>query len=148
MREEEKILQRYGRNTGFTVPDGYFEAFRTEMASKLPEYPVPRTAPKLTTWQQIRPYVYLAAMFAGIWCMMKVFHTMSSTPEITLDQMPDRAVLAMVQTTGYDYIMGAADQISDVDLIEAISEQYTDIDEFARDFDYDFDPKFANLKVN
>lgn len=148
MREEEKLLLRYGRATGFTVPEGYFEAFRTEMASKLPEYPVGRTAPKLSTWHKLRPYVYLAAMFVGIWCMMKIFHTMTSVPEITLDQIPDQAALAMVQTPGYDFYLEAADQITDADLMDALSEHYTDIDEFARDFGYDFDPKFANLTAN
>ncbi len=148
MREEEKIFQRYGRQTGFEVPEGYFEAFRAEVASKLPEYPVERKAPQMSTWQKIRPYVYLAAMFAGIWCMMKVFHTMSSVPEISLEQMPANAALAMAETPGYDYYLETSDQTTDADLMDELSLQYDSIDEFASDFGYEIDPKFATLAAN
>ena len=32
-----------------------------------------------TFWGRVRPYVYMAAMFAGIWCMFKMFTMMSNT---------------------------------------------------------------------
>lgn len=67
-----------------TVPEGYFENFAREMEQKLPRQPwedeaqgTPVVMPR-TMWQKIRPYVYMAAMFAGIWCMMKGFDMMRS----------------------------------------------------------------------
>ena len=31
-------------------------------------------------WLRLRPYVYMAAMFAGVWCMMHIFGRISSNP--------------------------------------------------------------------
>ena len=33
MKEEEKLIDRYGRKGPWTVPDGYFEAVRIDIAS-------------------------------------------------------------------------------------------------------------------
>lgn len=75
------ILSKVNRNDGMTVPDGYFENFATEMMAKLPERewenPESKVMPR-SIWQKVRPYVYLAAMFMGVWCMMKMFDLMSA----------------------------------------------------------------------
>lgn len=76
------------------VPDGYFEEFATRMAASLPEQPwenatTPEAAPRRTFWQIIRPYAYMAAMFAGIWCMMKMFdHVRPSANDLSVDSNP------------------------------------------------------------
>lgn len=73
------ILTKVNRNDGMTVPDGYFEDFAKRMAASLPqqewEKPEPKVLPR-SIWQRMRPYVYLAAMFMGVWCMMKMFDLM------------------------------------------------------------------------
>ncbi len=87
MKEEKDILSKVNRSTGMTVPDGYFADFASRMKEALPEkQPEPVVVAK-TTWQKIRPYTYLAAMFAGVWCMMKMFSMMlSGTPaDINID---------------------------------------------------------------
>ncbi len=73
------ILDRVDRRTGMTVPDGYFDSFAARMKESLPEQDWEREAasethvmPARSIWQKIRPYVYMAAMFAGIWLMMNV----------------------------------------------------------------------------
>lgn len=76
--DKENILDKLGRNDGMTVPDGYFADFNRRMAEMLPENdaaekPVKVTAAPRSMWDRIRPYVYMAAMFAGIWCMVKMF---------------------------------------------------------------------------
>lgn len=81
MKEEKDILSKVNRSTGMTVPEGYFADFASRMKEALPEkQPEPVVVPQ-TKWQKMRPYVYLAAMFAGVWCMMKMFSMMlPSTP--------------------------------------------------------------------
>ncbi|MBO7317914.1 MAG: hypothetical protein J6U43_04240 [Bacteroidales bacterium] len=72
MKKNEDILQQVGRKTGYKVPEGYFENFAARMTEQLPERELPK--PEIvTTWQKLRPYIYLAAMFAGIWLMLQVF---------------------------------------------------------------------------
>ena len=41
MRKEDKLLEKYGRQTGMTVPEGYFETFSKQMMERLPAYPEP-----------------------------------------------------------------------------------------------------------
>lgn len=147
MREEEKILQRYGRNDGFTVPEGYFDAFRKDMASRLSAEPVRREAPALSTWQKIRPYVYLAAMFAGIWCMMKMFHTMSTGSELTLDNLPESVALAMTDISPEITYYDGGENLADQQLVDALSEEYDNMEDFCRDFDYELQPRYADLSV-
>lgn len=70
------ILSKVNHSDGMTVPDGYFEDFATRMTASLPEREWERDKPRVVPrsfWQRVRPYVYLAAMFAGVWCMMNIF---------------------------------------------------------------------------
>lgn len=72
MKENRKILDEIGGKSGFTVPEDYFKNLSTRITEQLPE----REAPKIeivTPWQRLRPYIYMAAMFAGIWLMVQVF---------------------------------------------------------------------------
>ena len=53
---------------------------------------------KMTRWQRMKPYVYLAAMFAGIWCTMKMVTMIQSAPagtEVSLDNPPAMIAQAM-----------------------------------------------------
>ncbi|MCM1354888.1 MAG: hypothetical protein NC212_00610 [Staphylococcus sp.] len=86
------ILEKVNRNDGMTVPDGYFEDFAKRMTASLPqrewEKPQPKVLPR-SVWQRVRPYLYLAAMFMGIWCMMKMFDLMRTDPySISIENNP------------------------------------------------------------
>ena len=72
--EESEILNKIGRDAGFRVPEGYFDDFNSRMKDMLPEVEITEVDQKTTLWVTIRPYLYMAAMFAGVWCMMKVFN--------------------------------------------------------------------------
>lgn len=81
MKEDKNILDKINRNSGMTVPDNYFSDFAEKMMHNLPKKEDPIIAKPPTAWQRYRPYLYLAAMFAGIWCMVKMVNLMgSSTP--------------------------------------------------------------------
>ena len=71
-KEKNNILTKIGKDAGFRVPEGYFDSFAEEVVRKLPE-PVLTPIQPVTRWQRIRPFVYMAAMFVGIWLMMKIF---------------------------------------------------------------------------
>lgn len=68
------ILSKINRNDGTTVPEGYFDDFVRRMEASLPEMEwerEPKVLPR-SLWQKVRPYVYMAAMFLGIWLMMNM----------------------------------------------------------------------------
>ncbi len=75
MKEENSyILTKLGKDPGFKVPEHYFDDFNKRMAESLPEVKITPVDARPSMWVRVRPYVYMAAMFAGIWCMMKVFN--------------------------------------------------------------------------
>ena len=72
-QEDPTILNKYGKDPGFKVPENYFEDFNKRMVEMLPDVEITPVDIKPTMWQRIKPIAYLAAMFAGVWCMMQVF---------------------------------------------------------------------------
>lgn len=82
-KNDNDIIPALGdRDPGFKVPEGYFESFAANMMEKLPQREFPAEKPA-TIWQKVRPWVYMAAMFGGIWCMMYVFTSLrESNPNL------------------------------------------------------------------
>ena len=72
MEKDKDILKQVGRDTGMRVPDGYFEGFTSRMVSQLDNFEVVELE-KPTVWQRVRPWLYMAAMFAGIALMVRLF---------------------------------------------------------------------------
>ena len=70
--ENSKILEKLGKDPGFIVPDNFFDDFNKKMAESLPEVKVTEEE-KPTMWVKVRPFIYMAAMFAGVWLMMNIF---------------------------------------------------------------------------
>lgn len=67
MRKEGKsILEEIGGKRPFTVPEGYFENVTDSIMSALPEKPAV-VIPKVTLWTKVKPFMYFAASFAGIY---------------------------------------------------------------------------------
>lgn len=95
MDENKNILDKINRKSGMTVPDNYFADFAEKMMQNLPEKQEPIIAKPPTLWQRVRTYVYLAAMFAGIWCMVKMVNLMgSSTPGTPASFVQSEQILA------------------------------------------------------
>lgn len=72
MKEEDELLKKYGTTNPFNVPDGYFDNFSRELMNKLPEKEQVAYQENPTTWQRIKPWVYMAAMFCGLMFTVRV----------------------------------------------------------------------------
>lgn len=83
-KEESHLLDSLGKQPGFKVPENFFENFNTRLAESLPEVTITETGQPTSWWVKARPYLYLAATFAGVWCIMQVFTHLSNT---NADQM-------------------------------------------------------------
>lgn len=102
MRQEEdsKILSKLGKKSGFTTPENYFNDFAKNLAEKLPEAAAPEEKEKPNLWVRFRPYVYMAAMFAGVFCMIQVFNLFNGSSS---SQNP----MAKGQFGGTEIVVGA-----------------------------------------
>ena len=66
-----KIDEREPRRP-FRVPEGYFENLTQDIMAALPQQEsIYSTTIKVTPWMRIRPYIYVAAAFAGIFFCIK-----------------------------------------------------------------------------
>lgn len=72
MKEEDELLKKYGTENPFTVPEGYFENFSKKLMNKLPEKEQVHAPEPASTWQRIKPWVYMAAMFCGLMFTVRV----------------------------------------------------------------------------
>ena len=85
---------KFPKSNGMTVPEGYFDDFAARMAASLPEQEWERAgeaaaeAPRRTVWQIVRPYVYLAAMFMGVWLMMNMFDHIRPSASLSVESSP------------------------------------------------------------
>lgn len=119
-------LDRPGHPDGMTVPEGYFEDFNKRMAAMLPPNDLERQADagtepaERTVWERLRPFVYMAAMFAGVWCMMKMFTMMrGADPAASAPAVYADAQIATTASISYDdfsdYVMTG---YSETDLLD------------------------------
>lgn len=136
MNREEKLIETFGRNPGFTVPDGYFEDFSRRMLSELPQHPHRPVQARPSKWTRLKPYVYLAAMFGGIWLMMNLFHHVSSQSELSLERMPEDVSLAIANADYPEVFMyGPDEKLNDFVLIDEACQEYATIEAFEEAFE-------------
>lgn len=133
MKEEKLLKDLIGNESGMRVPDEYFDSLQKKIMEDLP--PVVRMQPvaKLTMWQKVRPYIYMAAMFLGIWCMMKLFHTVSTSTQNMDVKPPVEAVAVLGDSESFEYLVPEAYD-NDYDLIMDMGQRYDNIHDFSRDF--------------
>ena len=72
MKEEDKLLKKLGTENPFRVPEGYFEGFTSDLMSRLPEKEKTDIHREPTTWEKVRPWLYMAAMFIGAALIIRV----------------------------------------------------------------------------
>ncbi|MDE6278199.1 MAG: hypothetical protein K2M06_08850 [Muribaculaceae bacterium] len=131
MKQNTDILEKIrSANGGMTVPEGYFADFNRRMAASLPERPelehpaAPAVDfPRRSLWQRVRPYVYMAAMFAGIWLMLQLFNIVSHPGDLR----PMEANPVMAEALGNE------DFMIDYIINDAGIDQWDIIDEMAAD---------------
>lgn len=122
---KENILDKIGRKDGMTVPDGYFDDFQLRMEAMLsPNEAAESTAaiqPPRSFWERVRPFVYMAAMFAGVWCMIKMFALMSGgAVDLSIDNNEVLTRALSDDNFVYEYLR---DDVSDREMFE---EMYLD----------------------
>jgi len=74
MDKKKILLKDIPKVEPFKTPEGYFENFTNGVMSQLPD--VVRESSKTVSvnwWYRVRPWVYMAAMFAGIALMIRLF---------------------------------------------------------------------------
>lgn len=151
MDKQFDILDKVARKDCFKLPDdAYFDEFAKRMSSALEPRPeLERAASRKPTgfWHRVRPYVYMAAMFAGIWCMLKVFTLMTNSSQsngLSIESIPALATAVQNEQFVEDYII---DNVSDWDIYNGMVEDSIDFYNFM-DSVYNANPTHDAMPLN
>jgi len=101
----------------FRVPEGYFDNFTEEFMSRLPEKHVEEPK-KISFSERVKPWLYMAAAFAGILILFNVFNLFSETPDTQND--------TSVKTASTTPLSGDTISDEDAEFLEYIEDMYTD----------------------
>lgn len=72
MKTEQNNLDRLKGKNPFTVPEGYMEGLTANIMSQLPEREPEEEVKKVSLMDRVRPWLYMAAVFAGLGLFFKV----------------------------------------------------------------------------
>ena len=120
MNKKETTLDRLKGKQPFRVPDGYMEGLTNRIMESLPEPPV-MEAESVTLVERIRPWLYLAAVFAGMGLFFKAIIGVDSAREDTLSDT--LLVRSEVPSASLEAIESEAAQ-EEADYLEYIEERY------------------------
>ncbi len=70
MKTKINKIEDINKSNPFKVPDNYFAQFNESIMNRLPEKEV-LPERKITMWDKTKPWVYMAAMFLGLFFMIK-----------------------------------------------------------------------------
>ena len=120
MNKKENTLDRLKGKQPFRVPDGYMEGLTNRIMESLPEPPV-MEAESVSLVERIRPWLYLAAVFAGMGLFFKAIIGVDIAREDTLSDT--LLVRSEVPSASLEAIESEAAQ-EEADYLEYIEERY------------------------
>lgn len=118
MKTKKQTLADINKNVPFKVPENYFSQFNESIIEALPEKKITPVKP-VTLWQKSQTWVYMAAMFLGLFFTMKVI--VDST-----DKYNPKVNTASTTISQQDYWNDV--KISEDDFFEYIETQFIEED--------------------
>lgn len=116
METNKKTLVDISKDVPFKVPENYFSQFNESIMAKLPEKEVKIVEP-VTLWEKSKTWIYMAAMFFGLFFTIKVLVTSTDTSIPT----QNIASTSLSQQDSWNDI-----QISEEDFFNYIENQFVD----------------------
>lgn len=80
METKKTTLENIDKKVPFKVPENYFSQFNESLMANLPIKKTPQ-ARKITLWEKSKPWVYMAAMFLGLFFSIQLLIKNSGTPQ-------------------------------------------------------------------
>lgn len=98
MKTKFNKLQEIDKTNPFKVPENYFEKFNEEIMNHLPdkEYAEPQivTTQIVTMWDRVKPWVYMAAMFVGLYITINFLTNSRSNSNVSTDPVVTQQVIS------------------------------------------------------
>lgn len=117
MEKEQNNLDRFKGKNPFTVPDGYMEDLTANIMSQLSEKPQVE-AKKISMMDRMRPWLYMAAVFAGLGLFFKAI--------VGIDGEQSKTDTLLVQSNDASATISAIQEAENEEYLEYLEAQYTD----------------------
>ncbi|WP_075556231.1 hypothetical protein [Parabacteroides timonensis] len=117
MEKEQNNLDRFKGKNPFTVPDGYMEDLTANIMSRLPEKPQVEVK-KISMMDRMRPWLYMAAVFAGLGLFFKAI--------VGIDGDQSKTDTLLVQSNDTSATISAIQDAENEEYLEYLEAQYTD----------------------
>lgn len=117
MEKEQNNLDRFKGKNPFTVPDGYMEDLTANIMSRLPEKPQVEVK-KISIMDRMRPWLYMAAVFAGLGLFFKAI--------VGIDDEQSKTDTLLVQSNDASATISAIQDAENEEYLEYLEAQYTD----------------------
>lgn len=119
MKDDRNNLERLKGKNPFSVPKGYLEGLPAQIMSGLPEKPRQQTAKRVSLLERVRPWLYMAAVFAGLGLFFKAIVTIFPSDSTHTD-----ALLVKTEVPA-DSLDALEESEEDEEYLEYIEAQYT-----------------------
>ena len=117
MEKEQNNLDRFKGKNPFTVPEGYMEDLTADIMSRLPEKPQAEVK-KISMMDRMRPWLYMAAVFAGLGLFFKAI--------VGIDGDQSKTDTLLVQSNDASAAISAIQDAENEVYLEYLEAQYTD----------------------
>ena len=117
MEKEQNNLDRFKGKNPFTVPDGYMEDLTANIMSQLPEKAQVEVK-KISMMDRMRPWLYMAAVFAGLGLFFKAI--------VGIDGEQSKTDTLLVQSNDASATISAIQEAENEEYLEYLEAQYTD----------------------
>jgi hypothetical protein len=128
MNTNNKLDELKDRNP-FRVPDGYFGSFTENMMSRLPEKPIEKSN-VISIYDRIKPWLYMAAAFAGLILLFNVLNKTAGTVPENEDTPPSGTSVTVSFTDA------ESEANENAEFLEYIEDMY--VDKYALSYIDDF----------
>ncbi len=121
----------------FKVPENYFAQFNEEIMNLLPEkeFVAPRPVPM---WDRVRPWVYMAAMFIGLYVTINFLTQNRDNERLTTSQTATEQTLTGTSQADNNY--WSTVQVTEEEFYQYLEEQMVEEDYY----DYLYDQYYLN----
>lgn len=116
MKIEQNNLDRLKGKNPFTVPKGYMEGLTANIMSQLPEREPEKEVKKVSLMDRVRPWLYMAAVFAGLGLFFKVL--------VGPEDKAAKTDSLLVKTEVSPKVVSALQAAEDEEYLEYLEEQY------------------------
>ena len=116
MKTEQNNLDRLKGKNPLTVPKGYMEGLTANIMSQLPEREPEKEAKKVSLMDRVRPWLYMAAVFAGLGLFFKVL--------VGPEDKAAKTDSLLVKTEVSPASVSALQAVEDEEYLEYLEEQY------------------------